>query len=427
MPLTLFDLPHTAWDRVAHFLTDDLETLPRLSSFSRDLQAICRPYSSAHFRRAVPEVFWKHEWLQVRGSQKTHWANHGLLHLVLNGDIDPKQILDYHCNRQYTDYNYEAGEKDCNDDTKHYPNRFVLTPTTRPRLPRPGFDDPTEKQTEAYDRLVISAIVSSQWISPEERDQVFERFRTGDQDAAGIILLPLLTSLKAVNPPIKGGLCSELFRKVARVSQSLSLARCGKDTEAGRPSVREPDDESKKLPFSELLIFYLEGNDQSNLTSSFWLPEIRPFLGIPSLQRIILHGVRDWELDSWPPELPPITCREIYLSQSSVHQDAIMKFSEGISGPCTLRQWYQQDNWNFRDASLDMGWEPDWDHLHVRVGPTGERQVWVSDECKGGIDGTKWPWVSWLWHRHMQDWEMLDQPFHGDESDKNVFDLTLSF
>jgi hypothetical protein len=346
--------------------------------------------------------------------------------MILNGDIDPEHILDYHCARQYSDYNYNSRCDHYSDRTEHYPNRFVLTPTTRPGLPRPGFDNPTEAQVDAYDQLVLSAVKSSQWILPENQDQVFERCRTGDQDAAGIILLPLLTRLKAVSPPIRGRLCSELFRQVAQKSQALSTTMRDTSTGERRSFARELEDDSKKMPFSELLVFYLEGDDHPNLTSSVELHEIRPFLGISSLRRIVLHAVRSWELDSWPPEIPPIICPEIYLSQSSVHENVIMKFSEGIAGPCTLRQWYEQDHWNFLPTELYMGWEPGWDHLHVSVRDSGERRVWTSLDCDGGLDGTQWPWVSWLWHRHMQDWEMLDEPFHGHEDDHKVFDLTLS-
>jgi hypothetical protein len=214
---------------------------------------------------------------------------------------------------------------------------------------------------------------------------------------------------------------------VAEESQSLSKSTPNTSTDEGRSLVQSAEDEPVELPFSDLLVFYVEGNDDHTVYHSFWLPELRPFLGIPSLRRIILHGLRDWELDSWPPELPPILCPEIYFSQSSVHENVIMKFSEGIAGPCTLRQWYQQDHWNDLPRELYMGWEPGWDHLHVSVRETGERRVWTSLDCDGGLDGTQWPWVSWLWHRHMQDWEMLDEPFHGQEGDERVFDLTLSF
>jgi hypothetical protein len=47
---------------------------------------------------------------------------------------------------------------------------------------------------------------------------VLQRFQTGDIDAAGVLLLPLLPNLKAVEPPIRGGLCADLFRQVSYIS-----------------------------------------------------------------------------------------------------------------------------------------------------------------------------------------------------------------
>jgi hypothetical protein len=409
MKLTLFDLPYTAWDRIAQLVSDDLDTLLRLSSMSRDLQQICRPYTSAHFRRAVPKTLGrKHAWLDK------NYADHALVHMILNGDVDPSQILEYACSDQFDRYHTEIPIQRESSSS--------VNPATRPGLlRRPGFETITQEHISEYDRLARQAIESSRWIVPENRDMVFDKFQAGDQDAAAVILLPLLNNLKAVEPPIAGGLCSELFTQVARESYVLTsvMEDVGVHTEHQRR-----DQTLEALPFSKLLIFYLEPDDRYTCVLNFWLREIRPFLSIPSLRRIILHGIRDWELDDWPSNTVPIACPEIYFAQSSVNLDIIMKFSQDIAGPCTLRQWYEMDAYYQPSESAYMGWNPDWDHLYVKKTETGDRMVWTTLECDGGVSGDKWAWVSWLWHRRMQDWELLGEPFHGEESDHMIFELT---
>jgi hypothetical protein len=417
MSLTLYDLPHTAWDRVAYYVSDDLDTLLRLSTLSKAVQAICRPHTSAFFRKSVPAEIWEHKWL------RNEWANHSLVHMVLNGDIDPTYIQEYECIKQYSHYDYVR--RNGTDVIPFYPHRFMPTPTARPGLPRPGFEHSTERQICHFDLLIRSAIDSSRWVSPEQREHVFQRFCTGDKDAAGIILLPLLKNLRAVNPPIKGGLCAELFRRVACESRHLGLPECSSDID-DYDSCELIVDHSDTLPFPELLVLYVEPNWSTRTITTFWLDNILPFLGIPSLRRIVLHGVRDWEYEDWPPpgDLPPIICPEIYFAQSSVPRDTAFKFSEYLAGPCTLMQWCQVDRYWFPPLEQRMDFDPTWDHLRVEIKDSGERHVWTSLECEGGRPGYRYAWVSWLWHRKMQDWKLLDQEFSFEEGDSDDDELS---
>jgi hypothetical protein len=91
----------------------------------------------------VPWVLWQHELFQDREDHgpTMRWMNHALVHMILNGDIDPTQILEYRCSGQYVEYN--EVKKNPNGEIR-YRNRFVPTTTARPGFPRPGFDNPTE-------------------------------------------------------------------------------------------------------------------------------------------------------------------------------------------------------------------------------------------------------------------------------------------
>jgi hypothetical protein len=339
--------------------------------------------------------------------------------MVLNGDVDPTKVLEYACEDQYHDYRVS--------EENH---------RKRPGLPRPGFENVSEKLVRQYDCLVRTAIQASRWIAPEMREDVLERFLTGDKDAAGIILLPLLTKLRAVEPPIKGGLCAELFRQVAHELLKANMI------EADRADDLSPSEQasSTALPFSELLIFYVRPDRRVRCNLTFTLQEMRPFMSIQSLRRIVLNGVRDWEFESltrtipnapkgsmtwetipWRTDMVPISCPEIYLGQSSVFRDVIMKFADHIAGPCKLMQWYSMDVWDM--PSGGDGGEASWDHLRVDVDESGKRRAWTSLECDGGAVVRRNPWVSWLYHGKMANWELLDEPFCGEDGDSDNFDF----
>jgi hypothetical protein len=88
-------------------------------------------------------------------------------------------------------------------------------------------------------------------------------------------------------------------------------------------------------------------------------------------------------------------------------------------------QWYDYDGWNYLPDEVYMGYEPNWDHIYVDMTATGDRRVRTSLECDGGLSrGHELPWVSWLWHRNMQNWELLDEPFRTSEGDDKVGQLT---
>jgi hypothetical protein len=86
-------------------------------------------------------------------------------------------------------------------------------------------------------------------------------------------------------------------------------------------------------------------------------------------------------------------------------------------------QWHSTDTYFFY-AENSMGQEATWDHLWVEVDEAGRRNVWTSLECEGGRPGHDFPWVSWLWHGRMMNWELLDELFYVEDGDSDADSLS---
>jgi hypothetical protein len=71
-----------------------------------------------------------------------------------------------------------------------------------------------------------------------------------------------------------------------------------------------------------------------------------------------------------------------------------------------------------------MGNIPTWDTLRVEVGRDGRRNVRTTMEWDGGRPGYDKPWVSWLHHGRMMDWELLDEPFYVEDEDRSDDELS---
>jgi hypothetical protein len=70
-----------------------------------------------------------------------------------------------------------------------------------------------------------------------------------------------------------------------------------------------------------------------------------------------------------------------------------------------------------------MANEATWDHLRVEIDSSGKRHAWTSLECDRGASVEENPWVSWLYHGRMRNWELLDEPFRGEEGDSDNWDF----
>jgi hypothetical protein len=123
-------------------------------------------------------------------------------------------------------------------------------------------------------------------------------------------------------------------------------------------------------------------------------------MGIPSLHRIILCGLRDRQFPGWPKGEVKSSCPEIYFQESSVSRQAVLAFAEGLSAPCEIRQWYERP---IRDNGVDDPEDPSWDRVLISKRADGTKNIEVRLDYEGGNPGYNYDWVSWLYWGKMHD------------------------
>jgi hypothetical protein len=387
---TVPPLPHVVWRCIVDYLSDSLSTLLDIASLSPDLRDICRSHISSFFhtinRPAIPPL-------------PTAYYYHHLLRLVLEGYIDASAIYDF----RYTD-----------DWTTRFP--LTLSPTARPGLP----DGATDQQVCRFDHLFSEAVHASPFVPSDLQSEVCLRFQNGDEDAALVVLLPLCTRLKSIEPPVRLQMCAALFRNVADEYQRRKISaedarRAALDAARSDRSgkIRPKIDSSDALPFSELLILSVSwtGRD-SNI---YPLIEILPVMGIPSLQRIILRGIRDRTFPGWPAGEVTCSCPEIYFDAASTSKEAILAFAEGLNPPCEIRQWFERPARPLEEGEADG--DPTWDRILITSGADGSKAVDTRFDYEGGNPGYDYPWVVWLFNGNMYDWRRIDEEFSFGDTD----------
>lgn len=388
-------IPHLVLGRIAYFLTDDLTTLLSLASVNATLRRICRLYISDSFhtisRGDLPPL-------------SKDYLYHDLLWMILNGFLDPKAITDFMFYEQWEVKPSKTSE----------PGYFV--------------GKSTELEKQSFFTLIEETVQASPWIPGDKNQEVCSGFREGSRDAAVAILLPLCPRLKSIDAPIVGmPLCATVFRKITeeyqrRVSDPTQAREEALD--AARRDLNGPRarGEDPQLPFSELLILSTQAAEYDLGPR---LPECIPFMGIPSLQRIILRGLRERELPKdfpgWPSESPRPSAPEIYFQQSSVSREAVHAFAGGLRGPCEIRQWFEApaECWG-------GGFYPehaDWDRVQIDA----RGNIEMKFDLQGGNPGYEHAWVSWLYWEKMRDWKRIDEEFASEDDDPEVPELDWNF
>lgn len=383
-------LPHVVWRCIASHLSNDLETLLHIASFSPDLQDVCRPHISAFFQTITRPMV----------PLPSDFYYHRLLQLILEGYLDPASIYEFYC---LADYSGSA------------PQRF-FGDTTHQRV------GTKERQMIAFDQLLDGAVRASPYIPLGMHSKACTCFQCGDPDAALAVLLPLCTKLKILEIPVNSDLCATVVQNIAQEYQRQGVVAEDARRRAWTAASNDHGETAKRhrpptdaLPFSELLVLYTR-HDGSE-TCSFGLASLTPYMGLPSLHRIVLEAVRDHSFPGWPADVVKCSCSEVYFQQSSVTKRTALAFAQGMMGPCEIRQWFE---W---DAHFDDGWEegnPLWDRILVKRDEDGSKSVEARLEFEGGNPGYEHDWVSWLYHGKMMDWRRLDEGFSLQAGDEDV-------
>ena len=386
-------LPHVVWRRIIHFLSDSLPLLLHLSAMHPDLQEMCRPHTSAHFeviKMPVPEL-------------SSDYFYHHLVRLVLEGHFDASCVLEFR-------YHYQHKDRPI----------FVPSPTARPGLP----SDSAEQQVQAFDQLVADAVCASHFIAPELELEICTRFRHGDQDAALVILLPLFSRLKVLEPPGNSPLCATLFQSIGKEHQrrgtnALEARRIAREAALRdrTPGAKQKKQENDCLPFSELLI--LRVSENRYIREPYPLTDLLPFMGLPSLHRIILDAVNNQNYAGWGDNVP-CSSPEIYFFEAAVSKAAVHDFALRCNAPCDIRQRFVRPEDDICETDPD---EPLWDHVLVKGDNTGSNTVEVRSDYGGGLSGYNHAWISWLFWGKMHQWRRLDEEFSLKEGDGDEIGL----
>lgn len=397
-------LPHVVWRCIAFHLSDSLETLLHLAGLSPDLRKICRPHISAFFQRIEQPI---------APLPSADYYCH-LVQLVLEGFIDPSSVREFSCWARRTNSDGKARSSEGAQSSSMVVPRKSLQKVIHGRT---GISKADERRSGQLLRDTIRAI---EFIPPDLEPQILAGFEFGDSDAAMAVLLPLCTKLKVLEIPESSPLCATVVQAVAREYEKRGISTSDARRTAWDAALRDRSAGQSlpvkgSLPFSELLVLCTIANEYG-----FTYPVINmtPFMGIPSLHRIVLQGVRDRTFPGWPVDTVSISCPEIYFQQSSFTKRAVLAFAEGILGPCEIRQWFERDV-HFGSDSLEGG-HATWDRLVIQDGNAYDSSH-VRLDFAGGNPGKQHAWSSWLFHGKMIDWTRLDEKFHLDEED-DMFD-----
>lgn len=394
-------LPHLVWFCIACHLSDSLQTLLYLASLRPDLQNICRPHISAFFTRITRPV---------APIPSDDYYYHHLLQLVLEGYIDPSEIREFHT----WVFRPPKGER----EGRAF--RFFARDSLFRAVHR--HSDATKSHNDTINDRLRDAIHASPFIPREAEPEIYRRFENGDPDAALAVLLPMCTKLKMLeipdhSPPLSSMVVQRVAKEYRRRGITAEVAR----QRAWAAALRDRNPRSDRkfhpesdLPFSELLILCVI--DHTGSFCSFSLEMMLPFMGLPSVHRIVLSAVREYDFSGWPSDIVPCTSPNIYFSQSSVSRCTILAFANGVTAPCEIRQWYEPDGYKY---GAEDGGSPTWDRILVKNGTDGGKIVEARMEFDGGNPGNEHAWVSWLWHSKMIDWKRLDEPFSLAEGDED--------
>lgn len=393
-------LPHVVWDRIAHYVSEHSPTLLVLATFSQDLKDICRPHLSKCFKK-LPS-----------GERFLH---HRVLQLVLQRYVDPSYIYEIDCeDAKPWKGNIELGRESIEDFDEDFEYKYDAI----------DLGENLDHRKRRVSQLLREAVLSSPWISSAKEDEICERYQDADPDAPLAVLPPLCTKVKTLEIPDHADLCAAVVQAVAQAYHERGSTGIEARRTAWEAALRDRDapaihkrPEPDALPFSELLILYTQ--DRHWVRRWVFLTDSLPFIGIPSLHRVILDAARDRGF-AWPPEVVKCSCPEIWLHRSLCTPRAVRAFAEGMVGPCEIRQHFSLDGeWVEEDDQAELTW----DSVLVRRREDGSKDVEMRIEFEGGDPGYEHAWVSWMFWGKMQNWRRLDEEFSLQEGDERYTGL----
>lgn len=170
--------------------------------------------------------------------------------------------------------------------------------------------------------MIRQAINVSPWIHQTEKQQYLDGILNGNEDMVLCILIPLLTNLRWLLPPLNTVRLHQIVGRIASAYHNVGIE--GQEVEA-----------AVSLPLNKL-VYVSPG--AFNGTVGMDLETAAYYAALPSLQRLILQASRDDRFSVWPDSLPQSRLSEIYFEDSTVTSSAVQAFAKGLAAPCVIRQ-----------------------------------------------------------------------------------------
>ncbi len=312
---TAHALPVEIWIYVASHLT--VSDLLHVSLSCTRLRDICAERLST--LRELCRKYRSFDASEAHNIDRYPW--HALLLKILRGEI---------CASYVVETNLDA---------------VCVTSSEYPSTSEPGFEPPDLSTDDK--ELLSSAVASSAWIHDNESEDYLRKICNGDEDAVLCVLVPLLTNLRNFCAPINAELLPVIIGRIAQESvKHLAASGLTEDRQVGV---------ARALPLRKLVQVWANGYNGYDYGIS--LGGIAPFTALPSVRRIHLQGLRDYEFGGWPKNVPYSQVHEVYFRDSSIAAAAVCEFAKGFESFCIMRQDFTFDDMNYDDV--------EWDHYEI--------------------------------------------------------------
>lgn len=337
---TFESLPNEIVYQIAEML--HYSPLWSLALTSTRLHRLCETLVVTRRRELLRDYAWFRD--TTRHSRRTpnwhnnrRWPWHRLLILCLTHQFPPTFVLDL-----------------------HLPD-YIRTGGNGPLASRPALDALPSQCVSHYDQIIARAVQSSQWIDIEDKSEHTRSILAGNEDATLAILLPYFTNLRKLSAPYSSWRTTEVFRRIS----------CA---HAAQPCAYEA---AVELPFAKLTLIWTTPTDAEY---AWPLSELRAYLGLPNLRRVIIHGAREQTTKELPPmDVAPSSCPEVFISGGSVSRQVITEMAKMWKTPVIFRQLRSSPGYRCMAGRR----ESNWDHCEL-IG----NEVVLSLKGSGRADAT---------------------------------------
>ena len=240
---------------------------------------------------------------------------HSLLFEILRGDVVASDFEEFFC------------DENCNDDPEGEGDRHS------------DELDGLRREAAALKPAIRKAVQASPGIDNTKQEEYIERISIGDEDATLALLVPSLTNLRFLIPPMNATRLDNAVRRIAS-------------------SPHTPCPALSKL----VLVSFPAANGNC---SGMYLRDVAIYAAIPSVKRVVVSHGRSYSLDGdfygWPAGLPLSHAAEVYFDRATIIPMDVRRFAGGFAGPCVMRQWWVEHGSNLPEGRPDV----EWDYLQV--------------------------------------------------------------